>query len=681
MNKLHNSEPDANDRRRRKPSQGMALITTLLLLSVMMAMTMAMVIAATSDTLITKYYRNERTAFYAADSGVNIARAAMIGSLNSAAITAGTTFTSGTIPVLTSTDVSTALSTVSSYTSNTSILGGTAASSWPSSFTIVGTQSGTLGTQLASCVLGASTCTPSNITCSATATGATNAPSASPRAPYDCGSAWGGVNIPQCTGSCAGFSATVSYNFPYTITAIGQSIANEQQIVEDGGSLVVNATFDTAQAFQQSFAAYGMFINTYAECSGNDLVGGTISGPVFTNGAWTFGNSGSYTFTDKVGSHSSTFGWDNGGGNCTQSATYPQPGFSTTFQSTVSLGANSIPLPANDYDQKEAVVDGLGNAGGTTNALMNASLKTEGNTAYPSAGTTNPGVYLPFTNTVSSSCPVAPCMTGGGIYVEGNANSVVLSTGNAGGHTQQIFTITQGSGTTTTTTITVDLTAGTTTFASQVGSGTVASKTINGVPDNLTGASPSEAVMLYVDGNINSLSGPSSGAAIANGSAVTIDAGNGNNMTITGNITYANEPVTMTQNQIPGTPADTLIPANNSGQVLGLFTAGGQIQLNVPTNNQNLEIDASLASIVSGGSGGLVNTGNNINTLTIVGGRIQNTIENIGSNTRNVWFDRRFAQGGFAPPWFPSTTVTPTNTNSVTTVIPTIQRTQWLAAY
>ena len=40
-------------------------------------------------------------------------------------------------------------------------------------------------------------------------------------------------------------------------------------------------------------------------------------------------------------------------------------------------------------------------------------------------------------------------MTGGGIYVEGNANSVVLSTANptisGTVHNQQVFTITQGS--------------------------------------------------------------------------------------------------------------------------------------------------------------------------------------------------------------------------------------------
>jgi Tfp pilus assembly protein PilX len=654
-------------------ARGMALITTLLLLTVMMAMTLAMVVAATSDTLITKYYRNARTSFYAADSGVNIARQKMLSSLSGAALTAGQQFSSGTLPTLGSTDVSTVLSTVNSaYASRTSILGGQAANSWPSSFQVVGTQASTLGTTLAGCVLGASSCTPTTPVCSISiVVGATNA------GPYTC------TNPPQCTGTCAGFSAEVNYTFPYTITAIGQSIANEQQIVEDAGSLVLTASFDTAASFHQSFAAWGMFIDQYAECSGSYLVPGTITGPVFTNGAWTFGNTGSYTFTGKVGSVSSTFGWQ--GGSCTESATYPQPGFSTTFQSTVTLGANAIPLPANDYNQKEAVVDGLGNLGTITNAQMNAALKTYNGTAYPSAGTTNPGVYMPYTNTVSVSCPHAPCMTGGGIYVEGNANSVVLTaaspTISGTVHTQQVFTIAQGSSPITTTTITVDLTSNTTTMASQTGSGSVTTTTINGVPQNLTGSSPTEATMLYVDGSINSLSGPSSGAAIANGSAVTVDAGNGNNMTITGNLTYATEPVTMTQNQIPGTPADTLIPGNNYGQVLGLFTAGGNIQMSVPTSGQNLEIDASIATIESGGSGGLVNTGNALNTLTIVGGRIQNTIQNINTTTRNVWFDQRFAQGGFAPPWFPSTTVTPKNTNAITTVTTSVQRTQWLMVY
>lgn len=667
MRAIDSTKQVQHDARRGNSSRGMALVTTLLLLTVMMAMTLAMVISVTSDTLITKYYRNARTSFYAADSGVNIARQKMLSSLSGAALATGQTFTSGTLPTLSSTDVSTALSAVNtSYASMGSILGGQAANSWPSSFQVVGTQAGTLGTNLAGCVLGGGSCTPTTPFCSiGTVVGATNT------GPYTC------TNPPSCTGACTGFSAVVNYTFPYTITAIGQSIANEQQVVEDAGSLVVTATFDTSAAFKQSFAGWGMFIDQYAVCSGSSLVAGTISGPVFTNGGWTFGNTGSYTFTGKVGSVSPKFGWQ--GGSCSQSATYPQPGFSTTFQSTVSLGANPVPLPTNDYNQKEAVVDGMGNVGAITNAQMNAALEKFNGTAYPATGTTTAGVYMPYSSsaTVCGAKPT-PCMTGGGIYVEGNANSVVLSTASTGGHNQQVFTITQS---TTTTTITVDLTNSTTTFASKTGSGSTVSTTVNGVPENLSGSTPTEAVMLYVDGSINSLSGPSSGAAIANGSAVTVDAGSGNNMTITGNLTYAQEPVTLTQNQIPGTPADTLIPANNSGQVLGLFTAGGNIQMAVPNSGQNLEIDASIATIVQGGSGGLVNTGNSINTLTIVGGRIQNTIQNIGATTRNVFFDQRFAQGGFAPPWFPSTTISPTNTNAITNVTSSVQRTQWLAVY
>ena len=120
----------------------------------------------------------------------------------------------------------------------------------------------------------------------------------------------------------------------------------------------------------------------------------------------------------------------------------------------------------------------------------------------------------------------------------------------------QIFTITQGG---TTTTVTVDLAGSTTTFKT----GASAAVVLDGVPSNLNVNPPTEAAMVYVNGSITSLAGAGS-SSIQNNSAVTVTA-NGD-MTITGNITYATEPVTTTQNQIPGTPADTLItlPASAS---------------------------------------------------------------------------------------------------------------------
>ena len=138
----------------------------------------------------------------------------------------------------------------------------------------------------------------------------------------------------------------------------------------------------------------------------------------------------------------------------------------------------------------------------------------------------------------------------------------------------------------------------------------------------------------------------------------------------------------VTQNQIANTPADTLIPGNNTGQALGIFRATGNIKLNNKQSNGNLEIDASRATVSAGGSGGLVNTGNAINILNIVGGRIQSTIQNINTTTRNVYFDRRFAPGSnFAPPWFPSTslsgTIQPAN-YSVSDQ--SVQRVSWVAS-
>ena len=101
-----------------------------------------------------------------------------------------------------------------------------------------------------------------------------------------------------------------------------------------------------------------------------------------------------------------------------------------------------------------------------------------------------------------------------------------------------------------------------------------------------------------MDGNITKLAGPGQGKpAINDGTALTITAAD--NVTITGDILYKSEPVTGTPGASlppgmpPGTPIDTLIPANDTGQALGIFTAKGDIQLANTQSNGNLEIDAS----------------------------------------------------------------------------------------
>src|ERR1700682_4302874 len=77
---------------KRNRNRGVALVTALLLLSLFTVMTLSMVIATTSDTLIDGYYRNARGSFYAADSGINAVRQYMINQLTAAVPSPFTTF-------------------------------------------------------------------------------------------------------------------------------------------------------------------------------------------------------------------------------------------------------------------------------------------------------------------------------------------------------------------------------------------------------------------------------------------------------------------------------------------------------------------------------------------------------------------------------------------------------------
>jgi hypothetical protein len=309
-------------------------------------------------------------------------------------------------------------------------------------------------------------------------------------------------------------------------------------------------------------------------------------------------------------------------------------------------------------------------------------LNTVTGSAYPISGIGGNGVYLPYTGSVTGGTAT---LTGGGILVQGDASITLSTATSSGGIPQQVYKIIQGSGSSAvTTTVTITPNAnppsagvygqGTTVVSQQTGSGATTTYTaINGVPviETSPGVITGDATMLYVNGNITGLTGPSSGAAIQNYSNVTVTAAD--NITITGNILYATEPVNS---------SDALTSNYAQAGTLGIFTAGtgcsgstcGDINLAVPTSGQNLEIDASIACISSTNSGGLINTGNAINTLTIVGGRIQNTIQSINASTRNVLFDQRYANGSVAPPWFPSTTITPTQP----TVTPNIQRVSWI---
>jgi|GEM_PF-350365 len=721
----------------RTNDQGVALVITLLLLFLLSVIGLAAVLTSSSDLLINGYYRNYRGSFYAADSGLNIARQEIYNYFDNNGPTSWTSYP----PVVATTWGNNAATYITNtYGTNSYSLNshGQAGSSWAGSFKI---------------------------------TSVTVAPS--PTSPQPQGSPLG-TSPPLNTEYSA-----YKYVYNYTLTSVGTAQGSETARIYEQGTISVTVSQGAGTtANTVSFSAFGAFIDSFSSCSA-PLVPGYLTGPMYAKGEWNWGSSSTgYTFTDPVSQTDSQFSyWPSGG--CVQSSQPKYGSIVPAFHAGYSLSVSPITLPTNTFSQEWAVLDGMGcgeNNGNVcgnptsnaplqpTPAQLSTTLKDITGTAYPSGGATS-GVFLPYT------CSGGTCSlnnNAGGIYVKGDA-SVVLS---ASGSSQQLFTVAQPASastgapvvsptgslsctyrswnnttkctqnyqqvTTTTTptaftTVTVDPVAATTAVSAYTsnanatvtstassscsvsGNGScspsqpssfsggnevdttsnTATTTLSliGVPHDFVTTPSQAATMLYVDGDITSLSGPNSGAAIQDNSMVTV-VGNGD-VTVTGNITYKTKPVTTSANQnvsgsspacCNGDPVDTLIPLyQNMNQVLGIFTATGNFILSPTHSGADIEVDASIAMISSAGESnsniGHMATGNSVGTFTNIGGRIENRAHSVSMNTSNVYFDRRFTtRSNFAPPWFPSTIVAQnliTNTLTVNSQPNPPSRTLW----
>jgi hypothetical protein len=208
-------------------------------LAMITALSVGMVIAMSSETLIGGYYRNYRGSFYAADSGANIA----VQNLETQ-LTAGVPTTFATPPITNAaTLASGALSALnSSYGSSTSLNAGNAGSSWKESFKITNS---TL------------TLAPGypQVTSNNTTTGGCS------------------VAAPCPTG--------YAYRYAYSVTSVGSAQGSEQQTVTETGNINLGITGQAAST-AVSFAYFGAFIDYYQGGIG-PLVPGTMTGPMFTN--------------------------------------------------------------------------------------------------------------------------------------------------------------------------------------------------------------------------------------------------------------------------------------------------------------------------------------------------------------------------------------------------------------
>src|SRR5881296_1253281 len=343
--------------------RGVALVIMLLILSLTTALGLGMYVSANSDLMINGFYRNFHGSFYGADSGLNVARAQL---LNQVVAAVPSTFAVPPIanPDTVATNAANYLST--NYGNLVVLNAGQAANSWREQFKI------------------------SNVTFAL-----------APGSPT--------VTTRDGSGNPTGYN----YIYNYSLTSMGAAQGTEQASVSESGSLILNIS-GRATSTTQSFASFGTFVDNYPPCFGW-LIPGTMTGPMFTNGAWQF-TTGSYIFTDPVGQvNANADFWF--GASCIQSPTsrytYRGQTIAPTFQAGFNLGQPAVSLPTNDYSQKRAVLDGLGtNTTNPTNAELNAGLKNISGTSYPPGGATS-GVYVAYNNSTGPNV-----MIGGGLYVE-----------------------------------------------------------------------------------------------------------------------------------------------------------------------------------------------------------------------------------------------------------------------
>ena len=301
-----------------------------------------------------------------------------------------------------------------------------------------------------------------------------------------------------------------------------------------------------------------------------------------------------------------------------------------------------VVVPANSFSQK-----GIAIGRDPTNTLPVTNLQIR--QAVPElANNTSAvptGIYIPVADVDADSRSDPGEPLAGGIFVQGDLNSLTLSLGGASNNLA-VYTLVQGGQTVT---ITVDR-VGQTTTVTNTAWASPQTRTFAGVPKGWQGPGNANGGIVFVQGNILSLAG-----TLEEQEQTTVAASG--RIDITSHLRYEDPP----------DPAD---PNDNPLNVLGLYSAGNDIRITTAAPN-DLVIHAVL---MAGNVGDAVNSSVNVQnynsgaprgTVTLLGGIIEEyygafgTFDPATGNPvtgygRAFTYDRRMARG-FAPPYFPTT--------------------------
>lgn len=484
---------------------------------------------------------------------------------------------------------------------------------------------------------------------------------------------------PQPDSSCspAGSSCAIhrsgvdgyEYFFTYAVTSTGTASEGRRLVTFSGNfSILVR---------QQSFARFALFTDTHLTPTGGAIWFAkftSFDGPVHTNGEFRFAYFPKYGTPDP-------------GSPCNPANIQSSPLTSVNTRawfynnnSPVELSANEnvvggvrrdapvmpdctptnndddnnnpaanftrgvprLDMPSNSWSQKGV---SIGRNPSDTSNVTDSQIRdtipelTDGGAVVPN------GIYIPRAHETSGEddpCTngAAPCKMNGGIYVQGDLNSVTLSYSGD----DAIYTLVQSG---TTVTIRVNRVTNTTQIT-HPGWSAPQTRTFSGVPKGYQPDANNNAAMIYVEGNINALSG-----TLGRNEQATVAASG--DIWITGHVRYEDPPVVTDPNDNPlnllgvYTVKDIIISASapNDLDLHGVYMAGqagGSVNSSVRVQNYD--------TISPKGSVHMI--GGIIERYYGPFGRLDSSGNLINGYARDFKYDRRM-QRGFTPPYFPTT--------------------------
>lgn len=303
-------------------------------------------------------------------------------------------------------------------------------------------------------------------------------------------------------------------------------------------------------------------------------------------------------------------------------------------------GVPVIPIPANPFSQKGV---SIGRIPTDTSTVTNLQIRQAVPELADNSDAVPNGIYVPVSDGNSNGVSDANEALAGGIYVQGDLNSLTLSVGGPSNNLA-VYTLVQGGQTLT---VTVDRLLGTTTVTNSAWPAPQ-TRVFAGVPKGWQVPDNANAAIIYVQGAINAMNG-----TLEEKEQTTVAAAG--LIDITNNLLYED-------------PPDYTNPNDNPTNLLGVYSANNHIRF-AGSAPDDLTIHAVLmAGNRTDGFNSSVNAQNyntrNIGTLHLIGGIIEEYSGPIGTMNssgqqlsgyaRDFHYDRRMSRG-FSPPYFPTT--------------------------